>query len=336
LIVEDTKTNPQVALEKLGELAEEGVRVVIGPSSSAEVEAVKEYADENGILIISYSSTAPSLAIPGDNVFRFVPDDTHQAEAIARLMWEEGCRAVIAIWRGDAWGNDLSKATRSSFEELGGTVVDGIRYSPTPKDFSAELESLNSKVSQAIAQYGVDSVAVHLIAFKEVEHIFTQAQKYPVLSTVKWYGSDGTAVNKVLISNEQAAQFAVRTGFPNPIVSEVMAEKSKLIKEQIRRGIKRDPNIYSLVAYDVLWITTKAYLATGRKTPDALKTALREEAKHYTGITGWTFLNEAGDRKFGNYDFWAVKEEHGAFQWKRVAIYRIDPILPGKVIYVEE
>ena len=73
-----------------------------------------------------------------------------------------------------------------------------------------------------------------------------------------------------------------------------------------------------------------------RKTPDALKQAKRQEAKHYTGITGWTFLNEAGDRKFGNYDFWAVTEDNGTFQWKRVAIYRIDPILPGKVIYVKE
>lgn len=68
LIIEDTKTDPEVALEKLRNLSEMGIRVVIGPDSSAEVEAVKAYADENGILVISQSSTAISLAIPGDNV----------------------------------------------------------------------------------------------------------------------------------------------------------------------------------------------------------------------------------------------------------------------------
>jgi len=98
LIVEDTETDPAVALEKLQNLAGKGVKIVIGPDSNTEVEAVKTYADENDILLVSQSSTAPSLTIPWDNIFRFVPDDTHQAEAIARLMWEEGVRIDIPIW----------------------------------------------------------------------------------------------------------------------------------------------------------------------------------------------------------------------------------------------
>ena len=161
LIVEDTKTEPAVALEKLQNSAREGVRVVIGPQSSAEVTTLKDYADENGILLLSQSSTAPSLAIPGDNVFRFCPDDNHQAKAVARMMWEDGIRAVVPMWRGDLWGDELSNATKDSFEELGGKVLDGIRYSPVTKDFSTELESLNSKVGQAIAQHGdADAVGV--------------------------------------------------------------------------------------------------------------------------------------------------------------------------------
>ena len=118
------------------------------------------------------------------------------------------------MWRDDVWGNGLFDETESSFEKLGGIVIDGISYTSTPTDFSTQLESLNSTVRHAIDEYGDDSVAVHLIAFKEVATIFTQAQNYPVLSTVKWHGSDGTAIDKVLVSNEQAAQFAVRTGYP--------------------------------------------------------------------------------------------------------------------------
>ena len=73
------------------------MRVVIGPVCSAEVETIKAYAEENGILLVSPSSVVPSLAIPDDNVFRFCPDATHQAEAIARLMWEDGVRVVIPL-----------------------------------------------------------------------------------------------------------------------------------------------------------------------------------------------------------------------------------------------
>ena len=57
LVIEDTKTDPNVACEKLMDIASKGGRIVIGPSTSASVAAVKEYADENGILIVSSSRT---------------------------------------------------------------------------------------------------------------------------------------------------------------------------------------------------------------------------------------------------------------------------------------
>ena len=57
LILKDTQTNPAISLEMLKQLA------VIGPATSAELQAIREYANENGILLISPSSTAPSAAI---------------------------------------------------------------------------------------------------------------------------------------------------------------------------------------------------------------------------------------------------------------------------------
>jgi hypothetical protein len=39
------------------------------------------------------------------------------------------------------------------------------------------------------------------------------------------------------------------------------------------------------------------------------------------GTTGWTVLNEAGDRQFGNFDFWALREVDGVRQWQRVGHY---------------
>jgi branched-chain amino acid transport system substrate-binding protein len=39
--------------DKLQNLAGKGVKIVIGPDSSTEVEAVKTYANENNILLVS-------------------------------------------------------------------------------------------------------------------------------------------------------------------------------------------------------------------------------------------------------------------------------------------
>ncbi|HYT44109.1 MAG TPA: ABC transporter substrate-binding protein, partial [Methylomirabilota bacterium] len=99
LVIEDTHTDPVLGIKGLKDLASKGIKIVIGPSASAELEAIKDYANNNGIILLSPSSTAPLLAIPGDNIFRLVPDDTHQAEAITTQMWKDDIRVVIPMWR---------------------------------------------------------------------------------------------------------------------------------------------------------------------------------------------------------------------------------------------
>ena len=71
MLVKDTVLDPVLALQQLEDLHAQGVRFVIGPMSSAEVSEIKNFADENDIVIISQSSTAGTLAISGDNIFRF-------------------------------------------------------------------------------------------------------------------------------------------------------------------------------------------------------------------------------------------------------------------------
>jgi len=320
LIIEDTKTDPAVALEKLQNLSKEGVRIVIGPGASAEIEAVKAYADENGILLISHASTVSSLAIPGDNVFRFCTDDTYQAAAIANRMRNEGVRVLVPMWRGDIWGDDLTNATNKNFNALGGTVVDGVRYNVSTVNFSTAIDSLNSKVAEATAQYG-DVVAVHLIAFDEVVPIFIEAQNQSNLSDVSWYGCDATALNKELVQNDQAARFAVRTGFECPLFECTQTDKTGPAMRKIKEKLGRTPETYALSAYDALWVITYAYQATGETDDiEVLKEAVvNATASYYYGSEELSALNKEGDLESGIYNFWAVVEAEGAFMWKRMA-----------------
>ena len=41
LIIEDTQTNPSVSLEKLKQLAAKGIKIVIGPATSAELKSYR-------------------------------------------------------------------------------------------------------------------------------------------------------------------------------------------------------------------------------------------------------------------------------------------------------
>ncbi len=344
LIIEDTKTDPAVALEKLMDLDSKGIRIVIGPSTGAAVDAVKEYADENGILIVSSSSTAASLAIPNDNVFRFVPDDTHQADALAKQMWDEGTRVVIPIWRTDVFGNNHQSSLKESFEKLGGNVVDGIGYDPPIGNFAAslhrinfivweqELKSLTSKVNDAVSQYGADKVGVYIVAYDEIVPIMIQANRHQELQSVSWYGSDGSAQNEGLTKNVEAAEFAVKTNFLNPIYRVNASDSFKKIEARIVEEIDRVPRSYAEVAYDEFWVaalTLNNYTGTQQDDIGSLREAFVNTANHYVGVTGKTELNDAGDRKYAPYDFWAVRPSHkddankGSFEWTAVAAYPI-------------
>jgi branched-chain amino acid transport system substrate-binding protein len=344
LVIEDTKTDPNVAREKLMDLASKGIRIVIGPATSANVAAVKEYADENGILIVSSSSTAPSLAIPNDNVFRFVPDDTHQAEALAKKMWDEGTRVIIPIWRTDVFGNNLQSLLKEEFEKLGGKVVDGIGYDPPVGNFAAslhrinfivweqELRSLTQKINGAVSQYGADKVGVYIVAFDEIVPIMIQANRHEALQSVRWYGSDGSVQHEGLIKNIEAAEFAVKTNFLSPIYGVEASDSFKELEERIVEEIDRVPRSYAEVIYDEFWVaalTLSNYNGTHKDDIGSLREAFINTTNSYIGVTGRTELNDAGDKKYGSYDFWRVRpvynddKNKGSFEWTNVAAYPI-------------
>ena len=331
LVIQDTESDPATSLEKLKLLANNNIRIVIGPATSAEVEAIKDYADKNDIIVMSHSSTAPSLAIEGDNIFRFVPDDLHQAKAIAREMWNQGIRIVIPFWRDDIYGHELMQAVRANFQKLGGEFdkySDKTGYAPRTGQLAASLHRINfvmwdnalklleKRVESALSRYPPDKIGVYMVSLDEVTPIFIQAYNHPVLSKVKWYGSDGTALNEKLIRNRESGLFAVNTSFSSPIYSLQNGNYEKLseLLGEIRSRVHVTPSPYSAVAYDAFWVAALAENVTmhsdgnytSKQMVESLKAAIMDSANSYFGVTGNTTLNRVGDRAEGKYDYWKV------------------------------
>ena len=196
-----------------------------------------------------------------------------------------------------------------------------------------DLRSLSSKLNQAISIYGVNKVAVYIVAFDEVVPIFIQAQSHPVLSTVKWYGSDGSALNNKLVKNTESATFSVKTNFLNPIygVENDNNGDFKHIVSQIKKVLTELLDlmlVLLMIHYGLAVLAENDTKATNNI--NYLKNTLVRIADSYNGVTGNTELNQNGDRKYGDYDFWAVarnnntnNDTHDAFTWKRVSKYML-------------
>ena len=266
-------------------------------------------------------------------MYRFVPDDSNQAAAIAEKMWQDGIRVVVPMWRNDIFGEGLHAAFTENFSQLGGTVVGGVGYKPPTGDFSAslhrinfifweqELKTLTSKVNDAVKQHGVNKVAVYVVAYDEIVPIMIQADRHPELVSVRWYGSDGSAQNADLVKNEQAAKFAIKTAFVNPIYAVEETERFIEVSEQITEEIGYSHRSYAEIAYDALHIAVQSSFDMPGSDLQTLREALVSNANSYDGITGEMSLNAAGDRLGGSYDFWSVVSygHEIKYVWDRVA-----------------
>ncbi len=320
--VEDTQTDPTVCLEKVESFAARGIKLLIGPLSSAEVRNIKSYLDSNKMLTVSQSSTALDLAIADDYVFRFCPNDLGQSPAVARLIYDDGKSVVIPVVRNDAWGIGLRDGVRAQFTDLGGTFLEGIAYTPGATEFSAEVADLNTKLGTAISTYGATNVAVLFIAFEEVGPFFTEASNYPLLQTVKWYGSDGTALAGACIEDATVAQFAIATEFPNTIFAPTHSAKWEEVRQNNLALVGREPDSYSYAVYDVVWAYALSLMAVDTYDAEAVKDVLPFVTEAMFGASGWVVLDTTGDRLSSDYDIWQVVETTpGVYGWEHTGLW---------------
>jgi branched-chain amino acid transport system substrate-binding protein len=322
--VRDTKLDPATALSAVQSLKAAGVQLVIGPQSSAELAAIKPYVDANRLIVVSQSSTAGSLAVPGDRIFRFTASDSLEGVASAALMWSDGARAVIPVWRSDAGNEGLHTATRRAFAARGGTLSAGVNYGANATNFAATISALGTQVRAALVTRPASEVGVYVAGFDEIALLFEAAAADPVLATVRWYGADGIAQSGALLQRPAAVSFAKTVGFPSALfgLDFSAAQTWQPVATRIQQRAGMAPDAFALAVYDAVWVAALAYLASPADvSADSLASRFVQAAGTYHGTTGWATLNAAGDRQYADFDFWAIRPSGTGHAWTRVAGY---------------
>lgn len=346
IIVRDTGSDPQVARTALAALKSKGVKIVIGPISSAECAALLPDATALDMILISPSSTATSLAIADDNLFRLTPNDDSQGAGIAALMLNKGFKAVVPIWRGDVWGDDLKRSVSDAFQNGGGTVMSGARYIAGTTSFTAELDQAAAQVSQALTTYGDGKVAVVMISFPtDSVSLLSDAASRPALSNAGWFGSDASTLSPLITASAAASAFAVQTNLLSPIFSRedavlplsgvVLIDRS--LREKLSQRLGRQAESSTFATWDALWLAARSYTAGGINADTAtLKTGLVSAASSNVGLNGALVMNAAGDMKKGNYGFYSIAANGSAYAWKLKAAYQYELLATPQVIDVSE
>jgi branched-chain amino acid transport system substrate-binding protein len=338
LDVENTNLEAEQAQAALTRLADKGVRIVIGPQSSSEVAAISDQVGARGVIVVSQGSTASSLGILDDNVFRFVPTDRVEGRASVDLMLKDGASSIIPIWRNDRGNNGLADSVRAAASTSGATVADGVRYEPDTTDFGPFLEQLNTQVQAAIGSAGTGKVAVYLAGFEEVADVFSAARGVTGLDAVRWYGGDGSAQSKALLASGPAT-FATSgkvKGYPSPLVAlpAAAAKRDAKLVNEISKRAKNEADAFTLAAYDAFNVAART-LADTPADADAstLRAAFVSKAEGLKGVTGAIHLDAAGDRLSTPYAFWSVCQRGKSARWTQTGTWTpaSDPTAPGRV-----
>ncbi len=322
LVVTDTQLNPDNAVSAIQGFASQGVTMIIGPQSSSEVAAIKSIADQFGILVVSQGSTASSMAIVDDAIYRLCPGDQIEGAAMANSIYAMQKRGLVTVGRNDVGNNGLQAATSNQFEALGGDVYSAGVYEVNTTDFQATLTLIRDGILSLSTNHPVSEIGVYLASFDEAVQLFEQASGDPILSSVQWFGGDGFIKNQALLSNSGAESFALATSFFSPEFG-LPAEASNIwepLQQQVYTKCGFEADAFTLAAYDALWIMAKMIEENDGPYSNAMMQfdAFANIAQQYNGATGSIMLNSAGDRANGSFDYWGLEFVNGIYNWIKV------------------
>ncbi|MFH2112251.1 MAG: ABC transporter substrate-binding protein [Candidatus Bathyarchaeota archaeon] len=301
-LIDDATGQAAVHLEKVQGFKSMDINIYIGGGWSSQASAALSYTNDNNMLMWSSSSTSPLLAIPDDNLYRMCPDDTIQAPAISRMIQSMGVKYLIVIQRGDAWADGIWNFMAPHFEANGGVILERIRYAGEATEFANYLQSAEDKLAPAIAQYGVDKCGIDIISFEESVTMVTQAQDFPAVYSVKWFGSDGTSLTQQMIDDAptQSSHLHIYSTLAAPAES----AKFKALYEDYFALLARPYSYYQACAYDIGWVLAETILEAQSTDADDIIPLQATTCFNSFGASGWNLLNAAGDRGGSNYQIW--------------------------------
>lgn len=245
----------------------ERVTAIVGAlCTGATLASANNAAVPAGVVMISPASTAPAVTELNDNglVFRTVPSDAFQGEALAHLLISKGINEVVSTYVNNDYGRGLAMQFVETFESLGGYVGSNLAHEDNRADYRSELGALSGEM--------IETLVVFAYADSSGQTILRQAHESG--NFTQFVGVDGM-ISETLIDALGAdvleGMIATRPGSPELPGADIFAEAAK--------GAGFDPNaVFAAQAYDAAFILALAVEKNGSDSREGLAEAVRAVA----------------------------------------------------------
>jgi branched-chain amino acid transport system substrate-binding protein len=152
----DAGCSPQVSADAATKLVNvTQVSGIVGPLCSGALMAAANSATmPAGVLLISPAATSPEISSLKDNdlVFRTIPSDEYQGQALARTLLDRGTKKVAVSFINNDYGKGIAEAFKKEYEAKGGEITGFQAHEENKSSYRADLAGL--------AQGGADTLVL--------------------------------------------------------------------------------------------------------------------------------------------------------------------------------
>lgn len=313
----DTEQTPEGAARAVQTIVQTtGAQVIVGPLTTGEVLGAKQFADDNGIVLVAPASTGGAGAIPGDNIFRVMnPPDIFASKAFTGIATNRGYENIVVLHIDDPFGNGLVESFTADFQASGGGEVSTIAYAPDPADLSSEAAAASAEVAKLQGSGNTAFFCICLLG--DAQKLLQVAQLDPVLSTVEWMGVENLA-NPEILADAGHAELLANANFVSVSFSNASTPLTQIFIDDFMEAYDKEPGPFTNYAYDAANIAMLTMLTAGNDG-ESVKSMLPFVANHYIGTAVQAYLDENGDQAIAIYGIYQVNDDGSDFE--QVATY---------------
>lgn len=290
-------------LEVIQGLKLTGTEVVIGSNCVACV--AYSYMENNEMILVSASKVQSSFSMKDDLMFEIAPPDHNTVPVCIAMIESWGITHPIMFQREGQIREKVNERFIEEWTALGKGEPSIVNVDMEDKTLSNDLETLENTIKTLLAT-GVPYERICVMTtLYELEDRFAEMDNHPETKKVVWFGTENTGRYSDPFNSSRSK---VRGAF-YPLAKVPESEKWEILKKNYSELTGQEASYVTATSYDAAWVIALTVMETSSNDTAVLTDTLSEVAISYNGITGWTHLDENGDRTPAYYGIYGYSEE---------------------------
>jgi branched-chain amino acid transport system substrate-binding protein len=278
---QDSESSTTVAVTNIQQAIGTGKKVIIVGASSSETIAQAPIAEEAQAVIIAVGSAANEIRNMGDYIFRVKASVAQEVKELAKIISNKfHKKRMYVVHINNAYGFGVRDDIQKYFTAQGGEIVGISEFNMGEKDFKTIAIKIQ-KADPDVILIGAWPGALGQLV-KEIRSAGV---------TTQIFSTSGPVTQELITVAGPQSNGVIYISEYN-IESEVAISKN--FRENYNERYDKEPNLFSAMGYDVVYLLANGIAICGEPEPDCVKEQLYA-TQGWQGASGTITFDDHGD-----------------------------------------